>query len=96
LKAAASHACTGGLQAAAIASAVVLGALAALIFTGCGSPQIPPTLAMPAADLRATAYKRVRVTRLAGGRPDPLYGTCRQPGSERAGDHAHPSSNPHN
>jgi hypothetical protein len=34
LKAAAGHACTGGLQAAAIASAVVLGALAVLIFTG--------------------------------------------------------------
>jgi len=48
------------------------------------------------ADLRTTAYERVRVTRLAGGRPDPLYETCRQPRSERAGDHAHPSSNPHN
>lgn len=47
LKAAAGHAYTGGLQAAAIASAVVLGALAVLIFTGLRVAADPAHAAMP-------------------------------------------------
>ena len=58
---AAGQACTGGLQAAAIASAVVPGALAVLIFTGlrfaadpahAGDAQLP-TFAQPRTSVSA-------------------------------------------